>query len=208
MTVNSSHVKGGGVARRRQCIPSLEHCRELCQATARLVGIPPTTIHNYEPRATRGLEQGLIYTPSEQGLIYTPSEQGLIYTPSEQGLIYTPSEQGFRDGTIWLALVKWEYSILDFNRLFGRLRAEWRERKLLSHLSECRTDTMRQNAAPCPCSCNHNTMGQNADPCPCSCNHNTPPYAPVPATIIQWDRTPPYAPVPVTITVTAPVGWT
>ncbi|GBN52701.1 hypothetical protein AVEN_157233-1 [Araneus ventricosus] len=32
MAVNNSHVKGGGVARRRRCIRSLERCREICQA--------------------------------------------------------------------------------------------------------------------------------------------------------------------------------
>ncbi|GBM80987.1 hypothetical protein AVEN_156801-1 [Araneus ventricosus] len=32
--------------------------------TARLVGIPPTTVHKYEPRATRGLTS---YMPWEQG---------------------------------------------------------------------------------------------------------------------------------------------
>ncbi|GBO33776.1 hypothetical protein AVEN_45267-1, partial [Araneus ventricosus] len=35
MAVNSSHVKGGGEARRRHCIRSLERCREICQATCR-----------------------------------------------------------------------------------------------------------------------------------------------------------------------------
>ncbi|GBN84866.1 hypothetical protein AVEN_133146-1 [Araneus ventricosus] len=38
MAVNSSHVKGGGVARGRQCIHSLERCREICQATYRRNG--------------------------------------------------------------------------------------------------------------------------------------------------------------------------
>ncbi|GBM81754.1 hypothetical protein AVEN_13471-1 [Araneus ventricosus] len=33
MLVNSSHVKGGGVTRRRQYIRSLERSREICQAT-------------------------------------------------------------------------------------------------------------------------------------------------------------------------------
>ncbi|GBO25656.1 hypothetical protein AVEN_68615-1 [Araneus ventricosus] len=35
--------------------------------TARLVGIPPTTIQKYEPRATRGLPS---HTPLEQGFIF------------------------------------------------------------------------------------------------------------------------------------------
>ncbi|GBM85827.1 hypothetical protein AVEN_162137-1 [Araneus ventricosus] len=30
--VNSSHIKGRGVARRRQCILSLEHCEDIYQA--------------------------------------------------------------------------------------------------------------------------------------------------------------------------------
>ncbi|GBN66990.1 hypothetical protein AVEN_127352-1 [Araneus ventricosus] len=30
MAVNSSHIKGGGVARRRRCIGSYERCREIC----------------------------------------------------------------------------------------------------------------------------------------------------------------------------------
>ncbi|GBL69406.1 hypothetical protein AVEN_11667-1 [Araneus ventricosus] len=33
MAVNSSHVKGRGVAKCRQCTRSLERCREICQAT-------------------------------------------------------------------------------------------------------------------------------------------------------------------------------
>ncbi|GBM98557.1 hypothetical protein AVEN_186094-1 [Araneus ventricosus] len=70
MAVNSSHSKGRrGVSRRRQCIRSLERCREICQASRRgyggLVGIPPTTVHKYEPRATRDLPS---HTPWEQGL--------------------------------------------------------------------------------------------------------------------------------------------
>ncbi|GBL93395.1 hypothetical protein AVEN_219508-1 [Araneus ventricosus] len=35
--------------------------------TARLVGIPPNTVHKYEPRATRGLPS---HTPWEQGFIF------------------------------------------------------------------------------------------------------------------------------------------
>ncbi|GBM73239.1 hypothetical protein AVEN_94685-1 [Araneus ventricosus] len=35
MAANSSHIKGGGPARRRQCIRSLERCRRICQATRR-----------------------------------------------------------------------------------------------------------------------------------------------------------------------------
>ncbi|GBM12014.1 hypothetical protein AVEN_256099-1 [Araneus ventricosus] len=35
MAVNSTHVKGGGEARRLQCISSLEGCREIRQATRR-----------------------------------------------------------------------------------------------------------------------------------------------------------------------------
>ncbi|GBM39598.1 hypothetical protein AVEN_201582-1 [Araneus ventricosus] len=33
MAVNSSHVKGGGAGRHRQCIRSLERCLEIFQAT-------------------------------------------------------------------------------------------------------------------------------------------------------------------------------
>ncbi|GBO33183.1 hypothetical protein AVEN_85606-1 [Araneus ventricosus] len=33
MAVNSSHIKGRVVARRRQCIRSHERCQEICQAT-------------------------------------------------------------------------------------------------------------------------------------------------------------------------------
>ncbi|GBN35371.1 hypothetical protein AVEN_163366-1 [Araneus ventricosus] len=33
MVINSSPIKGGGVARRRLCIRSLERYREICQAT-------------------------------------------------------------------------------------------------------------------------------------------------------------------------------
>ncbi|GBM58593.1 hypothetical protein AVEN_166984-1 [Araneus ventricosus] len=43
--VNGSHVKGGGVARRCQCIRSLERCREICQATSR--GNGATTVYKY-----------------------------------------------------------------------------------------------------------------------------------------------------------------
>ncbi|GBN34485.1 hypothetical protein AVEN_44226-1 [Araneus ventricosus] len=59
MEVNSSHIKGRGVARWRQWIHSLERCRNTCKATSRRNGvavrIPPTTAHKYEPRATLGL---------------------------------------------------------------------------------------------------------------------------------------------------------
>ncbi|GBL93218.1 hypothetical protein AVEN_42665-1 [Araneus ventricosus] len=84
MAANSSHVKGGGVARRhqcvsslwtlnpmgesvgcgRQCIHSLEGCREISQATRRRNGatVRNSTIHMYE---LRGLPS---HTPWEQGL--------------------------------------------------------------------------------------------------------------------------------------------
>ncbi|GBO09108.1 hypothetical protein AVEN_132032-1 [Araneus ventricosus] len=55
VAVNSSHIKG---TRRRHCISSLEYCRDICKANRRRNGatvrIPPTTVHKYEPRATRG----------------------------------------------------------------------------------------------------------------------------------------------------------
>ncbi|GBO01869.1 hypothetical protein AVEN_182593-1 [Araneus ventricosus] len=35
MAVNSSHIKGRGMARRRQCTLSPELCREICQAMCR-----------------------------------------------------------------------------------------------------------------------------------------------------------------------------
>ncbi|GBN53803.1 hypothetical protein AVEN_237894-1 [Araneus ventricosus] len=62
MAVNSSHVKGGGVARRRQCVRSLERCGEIWQA--RLAGIPLTTVHKYKTRVARGLPSN---TPWKQG---------------------------------------------------------------------------------------------------------------------------------------------
>ncbi|GBL75981.1 hypothetical protein AVEN_234299-1 [Araneus ventricosus] len=54
IAVNSSHFKGGGVARQRQYIRSLECRREIRQATRRGNGAP-TTVHMCESRATRGL---------------------------------------------------------------------------------------------------------------------------------------------------------
>ncbi|GBL78618.1 hypothetical protein AVEN_65205-1 [Araneus ventricosus] len=57
----------------------LQHgCREICQAicvgTVQLVGIPPTKVHKYEPRATRRLPS---HTPWQQGFrigfrVWTP----------------------------------------------------------------------------------------------------------------------------------------
>ncbi|GBN22163.1 hypothetical protein AVEN_187669-1 [Araneus ventricosus] len=51
-------VKG---TRRRHCICSLEHYRDICKFKLRMNGatvqIPPTTVHKYEPRATRGLSK-------------------------------------------------------------------------------------------------------------------------------------------------------
>ncbi|GBL85409.1 hypothetical protein AVEN_34598-1 [Araneus ventricosus] len=56
VVVNSSRIKG---TRRRHCIYSLEHCRDICKATRCRHGvtvlIPPTTVHKYKHRATRGL---------------------------------------------------------------------------------------------------------------------------------------------------------
>ncbi|GBM54297.1 hypothetical protein AVEN_90479-1 [Araneus ventricosus] len=48
IVVNSSHIKGRGMARRRHCIYSRERCPEICQQDA-IVKIPPTTVHKYEP---------------------------------------------------------------------------------------------------------------------------------------------------------------
>ncbi|GBM71236.1 hypothetical protein AVEN_113405-1 [Araneus ventricosus] len=58
LAVNSSLIKG---TRRRHCICSLEHWRDIYKATRRRKGtavrIPPTTVHKYEPRTTRGLSK-------------------------------------------------------------------------------------------------------------------------------------------------------
>ncbi|GBO18185.1 hypothetical protein AVEN_168748-1 [Araneus ventricosus] len=62
MAVNSWHVKGGGVARRRQCVRSLERCGEIWQA--RLAGIRLTTVHKYKTRVARGFRSN---TSWEQG---------------------------------------------------------------------------------------------------------------------------------------------
>ncbi|GBM16305.1 hypothetical protein AVEN_194046-1 [Araneus ventricosus] len=51
MAVNSLHVKGGGSDQTASVHP---FTRALPRDLPRLVGIPPTTVHKCEPRATRG----------------------------------------------------------------------------------------------------------------------------------------------------------
>ncbi|GBO00512.1 hypothetical protein AVEN_132809-1 [Araneus ventricosus] len=50
MELNSSHVKGGRVDRRRQCIRTLERCREICPATRRRDGVTARNSTDHSPQ--------------------------------------------------------------------------------------------------------------------------------------------------------------
>ncbi|GBN05487.1 hypothetical protein AVEN_91057-1 [Araneus ventricosus] len=67
MAVNRSHVKGGewldGVSASVHSIAAEGFVKPRAVGTERLVGIPPTTVHKYEPRETRGLQS---HTPCER----------------------------------------------------------------------------------------------------------------------------------------------
>ncbi|GBM65269.1 hypothetical protein AVEN_213550-1 [Araneus ventricosus] len=69
MAVNRSHVKGGRwpASVSASVLPSAAErsAKPRDVRTARLFGIPPTTIHKYEPLATRGFQARR--RPSEQG---------------------------------------------------------------------------------------------------------------------------------------------
>ncbi|GBN01304.1 hypothetical protein AVEN_240021-1 [Araneus ventricosus] len=71
MAINSSHVKGegewpDGVNASVHSRAAERFAKPCAVGTARLVGIAPTTVHKYEPRATRGLPSR---TPWQQGFI-------------------------------------------------------------------------------------------------------------------------------------------
>ncbi|GBM80515.1 hypothetical protein AVEN_123270-1 [Araneus ventricosus] len=53
MALNSSHVKGGGVARLRQWIRSLQCWREICQATRRRNGAAVRNSNDHSPQGAR-----------------------------------------------------------------------------------------------------------------------------------------------------------
>ncbi|GBM03794.1 RNA-directed DNA polymerase from mobile element jockey [Araneus ventricosus] len=74
MAVNSSHIKG----RESGQTASLHLFSRALPSdfpTERLVGIPPTTIHKYEPRLTRGFPS---HAPWEQGLTHKNASQDII----------------------------------------------------------------------------------------------------------------------------------
>ncbi|GBO23082.1 hypothetical protein AVEN_56460-1 [Araneus ventricosus] len=66
MAINSSHVKGGGVARRRQCIRSLERCPEICHATRSWNGV---TVRNSTDRSPQVQTSGdsMFYQSTRHG---------------------------------------------------------------------------------------------------------------------------------------------
>ncbi|GBL73434.1 hypothetical protein AVEN_145809-1 [Araneus ventricosus] len=55
--VNSSHVKGGWSGRRRQCIRSLERCREICQATRRRNFVADRNSTDHSPQVRTSSDQ-------------------------------------------------------------------------------------------------------------------------------------------------------